>query len=36
MLVKAVDEVVTVKEWESFQVSEIAASLVNLTNDFSP
>ena len=36
MLVKAVDEVVTVKQTDSMQVNEIAAAIVTMSNDIGP
>lgn len=36
MLVSAVDEVVNVKEMDSLQVTEIAASIISLSNDLGP
>jgi len=36
MLVKAVDEVIAGQQADYLKVAEIAAALVNMTNDFSP
>jgi len=36
MLVNAVDEVITVKQTDSLQVNEIAATIITLSNDLGP